>query len=199
MSDLKSQSKPDSDNNSPLGIVVELPLKFNFFNCSDISMDLNAQNKLAFDLADTFTPLDSSITRHVDNHLERGVLHEQSVQNRLLEKKLSLVLQLLNTLLANLAGATLIHLVKLSATTVEWDNALFQSDSSLSIVKDQNLIFDFYPASELPYPIKRCGVVVDVKGSFITAKFLPLDPHNQERFEKWIFQLHRRNLQLKSS
>ena len=201
MSDVKSQttlqSKSESDNNSSMGVVVELPLKFNFHKCADIAMDLSAQNKLAFDLADTFNQVDSSAVRHLEHPLEHSTHHEHAVQNRLLEKKLNLVMQLLNTLLVNLSGAAVTHSLKLSANTIEWDNAQFQSDASSSIKKDQNLIFDFYPASELPYPIKRCGVVVEVKGSIISAKFYPLNSLNQERFEKWVFQLHRRSLQHK--
>lgn len=201
MSDAKSQStsqsKSESDNNSSMGIVVEHPLKFNFHQCADPGIDLSAQNKLSFDLADTFSQVDSSAVRHLEHQLERSTQHEHAVQNRLLEKKLNLVMQLLNTLLINMSGSAMTHSLKLSANTVEWDNAQFQNEVAFSIEKDQNLLFDFYPASELPYPIKRSGVVVGVNGSIISVKFYPLDALNQERFEKWVFQLHRRSLQHK--
>lgn len=198
MSDSESYNKSDSGNDSPLEIVVDLPLKFNFHTCLDPAIDLSAQNKLAFDIVDTFSHVDSSVVRQAEHRFEQGVQHEQSAQNRVLEKKLNLVMQLLNTLLVNLSGTAQVHPLKLSAQTIEWDNALFQSDASPLLTKDQNLIFDFYPASELPYPIKRCGVITNISGSVISAQFYPLDTQNQERFEKWIFQLHRRSLQHKN-
>lgn len=188
-------SNLETDNNSTQGIVVELPLKFNFQTCSDITTDLSAQNRLAFDIADTFSHVDTS----VDKRPDRGIHDKHHAQNRLLEKKLNLVMQLLNTLLVNLNGQAMTHSLKLSANTIQWDNSQDFKAAPVSIKKDQNLIFDFYPASELPYPIKRCGVVVDVNGSTISVKLYPLDSINQERFEKWVFQLHRRSLQKKTS
>ena len=197
MSDSKSHPNSNSDNVSSLGIVVELPLKFNFHTCMDPEMDLSAQNKLAFDIVDTFSYVDSSVAHQAEHRSGHGVQHDHSVQNRVLEKKLNLVLQLLNTLLVNLGGTAQVHPLKLSAQTIEWDNAQFQSDALLSLEKGQNIILDVYPASELPYPIKRCGVIANITGSIISAEFYPLDTQNQERFEKWIFQLHRRSLQHK--
>lgn len=188
-------SNLEADNNSTQGIVVELPLKFNFQTCSDITLDLSAQNRLAFDIADTFAHVDTS----VDKRPERGIHDKHLAQNKLLEKKLNLVMQLLNTLLINLSGQVMTHSLKLSANSIQWDNSQDFNSAPVSIKKDQNLIFDFYPASELPYPIKLCGVVVDVNGSTISANFYPLDSRNQERFEKWVFQLHRRSLQKKPS
>jgi len=198
MSDIKFNS--DTDNTSSLGIIVELPLKFNVQNYSDTSVDLNAQNKLAFDIADTFShsQLDNSGVRQVERKLDRSVHDENVIQNRLLEKKLTVVIQLLNTLLANNDTGATLHSLKLGVNSIEWDNAQFQSDALVSISKDQNLLFSLYPASELAYPIKRSGVVVNVEGSVISVKFHPLDSLNQERFEKWIFQLHRRSLQHKN-
>ena len=191
MSYLNSDSDSGPDNNSPQRIVVDIPLKLNIHDCSDSSIDLSAQNKLAFDIADTFS--------HVESSVERGLLAENSAQNRLLEKKLNLIIQLLNTLLVNLGDSATVSPIKLSAQTIEWDSSQFQTHEPITFQKDQNLLFDFYPASELPYPIKRCGVVVDVKDSVICAQFYPLDKLNQERFEKWVFQLHRRSVQKKSA
>ena len=108
-------------------------------------------------------------------------------------------MQLLNSLLANINGGSLDkYLVKLSANTIEWDLSQFNSEGLPVLELNQNVIFELYPTSDLPYPIKRSGIVVDITGSVISAEFNPLDRVNQERFEKWIFQLHRRLIHSKT-
>jgi len=190
-------SKPFED--SKQGIVVELPLKFSFKHCADANIDLSTENKLAFDIVDTFSQNENNSERKLERQVDRAAQTEQAAHTRVLEKKLNIVMQLLNSLLANVHGDSLEkYLVKLSANTIEWDLSQFHSDSHPILELNQNVIFDLYPTSDLPYPVKRSGVIVDISGSVISAKFNPLDRVNQERFEKWIFQLHRRLIHSKA-
>ena len=188
-----------ASNISKQGIVVELPLKFSFKHCADANIDLSIENKLAFDIADTFSQSENNSERKLERQVDRAAQTEQAAHTRVLEKKLNVVMQLLNSLLANVHGDSLEkYLVKLSANTIEWDLSQFHSDSHPILELNQNVIFDLYPTSDLPYPVKRSGVIVDISGSVISAKFNPLDRVNQERFEKWIFQLHRRLIHSKA-
>lgn len=190
-------SKPFED--SKQGIVVELPLKFSFKYCADANIDLSIENKLAFDIADTFSQTENNSERSLERQVDRAAQTEQAAHTRVLEKKLNVVMQLLNSLLANIHGDSLKkYLVKLSANSIEWDLSQFNSEARPVLELKQNVIFDLYPASDLPYPIKRSGVIVDVRGSVISAEFNPLDRVNQERFDKWIFQLHRRLIHSKA-
>ena len=197
MTHLNSDS--EHSNLSKQEIVVELPLKFSFKHCADANIDLSTENKLAFDIADTFSQNENNSERRLERQVDKAAQTEQAVHTRVLEKKLNIVMQLLNSLLANVHGESLKkYLVKLSANTIEWDLSQFHSDSRPILELNQNVIFDLYPTSDLPYPVKRSGVIVDVSGSVISAKFNPLDRVNQERFDKWIFQLHRRLIHSKA-
>lgn len=209
-----------NSENSEQGIIVELPLFFKVQQCEfdDTALDFNKENQLAFEMAELFSlsPSDTLSERAGQRHTERNIQNELAQQNRVLDKKLNIVMQLLNTILVSMNGGEQSqYLLSLSANTIEWDysqfaiplnsqnnnspNNNYQNNSfrSGTLQTNQNLIFEFFPSNELPYPIKRSGVVTEINESIVKAKFDPLNGQNQEHFEKWIFQLHRRSLQSK--
>lgn len=179
MSDVKNKTAVQQ------GVVVTTSLAFNFYPASEMEVNnnLSHNNQLAFDIADAFSTTDST------------ELCDKTNQYKVLEHKLTTILHLLRFLLASQREVAKQHQIQLSAFSVQWDNAEFGNNEIKNIKKNQQLIFEFYPSSQLPWPIKRHGQVTEVKGSVISATFLPVDQANDERFTKWIFQLHRRSIQ----
>ncbi len=179
MSDI--ENKTDSQQ----GVVVTTSLPFNFYFASEeeITNNFSSHNQLAFDIADAFSTVSNT------------ELRDTTSQYKALEHKLTTILHLLRFLLTSQQPVAKECQIKLSALTVEWDNTGFVGNEAESIKKHQQLVFEFYPSSELPLPIKRLAQVTEVKGSLVTATFLPLEPLNDERFTKWVFQLHRRSIQ----
>lgn len=178
MSDIK-------DNTSlQQGVVVETALPFSFYDAitGETEDNFTNHNQLAFDIVDVFS--------HADN----SEIRDKTNQYKVLEHKLNTILHLLRFLLASQRDVASQYQIRLSALMVEWDNAQFTEKEIKSIKESQKLVFDFYPSNELPWPIKRLGQVIEVNGSMITAQFLPVEPVDDERFAKWVFQLHRRNI-----
>jgi len=178
MSDIKDNTSPQQ------GVVVETALPFSFHEpiAGETENDFTQHNQLAFDIADVFS--------HADN----SEIRDKANQYKVLEHKLNTVLHLLRFLLANQRDAASQYQIRLSALTVEWDNTQFAEKEIKRIQEAQKLVFEFYPSTELPWSIKRLGQVTEVNGSMITAEFLPVEPVSDERFAKWVFQLHRRSI-----
>ncbi len=179
MSDIKNKTALQQ------GVVVTTSLPFNFYPASEVEVNnnLSHNNQLAFDIADAFSTTDNM------------ALSDKTNQYKVLEHKLTTVLQLLRFLLASQQGVVKEQQIQLSAFTVQWDNTCFNESEIKNIKKHQELIFEFYPSSQLPWPIKRPAQVTEMNGSMITAEFLPVEAATDERFAKWVFQLHRRSIQ----
>jgi len=182
MSEIKNQVS------SSQGVVVDVSLPFKIYTtpsekCGVSAGNFSSHNQLAFDIADVFSL--------ADNHEVR----DKTTEHKVLENKLTTILHLLRFLLASQNDVTHRHQIKLSAIGVEWDNAQFADDEIKNIKKAQQFIFEFYPSSQLPWPIKRNVQVTNITGTVIKATFLPIDENGNERFAKWVFQLHRRSLQ----
>ncbi len=176
---------PDIKDKTSLqhGVVVDTTLPFKVYPLTDVHNDLSPHNELAFDIIDAFSSVDSSDAR------------DRTGQYKALEHKLTTILHLLRFLLASQQSLPDELPVSLSASTLQWDNSRLTGNVLSDIRASQQLGFDIYPSTELPWPIKRIGEVIEINGSTIMVRFLPLDAINDERFAKWIFQLHRRSVQ----
>ncbi|VAW97481.1 hypothetical protein MNBD_GAMMA23-941 [hydrothermal vent metagenome] len=178
MSDIKNKI----DLEQGVEVITSLPFNFHLANGA-AKNNFSSHNQLAFDIADAFSTASNTESR------------DTTTQYKALEHKLTTILHLLRFLLASQQVVATEYQIKLSALTVEWDNAGLVENKIDNIKKHQQLVFEFYPSNQLPWPIKRLGQVTEVNGSVINAAFLPLDSTNDERFAKWVFQLHRRSIQ----
>ncbi len=170
-----------ADSSQGISVATSLPLRIKVI--TDASADLSIQNQMAFDIIEAF------------EHSEGLSSHEQSVQTRQLENKLNTIVKLLRLLLTSRDTVPPKQSLTLSATTLQWHQTA-QGETATEVLKEnQDIEVSFYPGSELPWPIKRIARIIKLDYSQtpieVTARFYPVDGQTTERFEKWIFRLHR--------
>jgi len=178
--------------NSEQSIVVNISIPFHYQRAAEVTDNLTSHNQMAFDIVDAFSQTDV-----IDIH-EPSNKQSQS-QIRQLENKLNTILKLLRLLLMDKQVAAVLSTIDLSANKICWDVSTVNSSEDTKIDLEQLFLFELYPDSQLPWPIRRYGRVTEINGSKVTAEFYPVDLAISERFEKWVFQLHRRFIHSKST
>lgn len=168
---------------STQGISVTINLPFHFRTISETDIDLTTQNQMAFDIVEAFEQSDVVSS------------HEQAAQTRHLENKLNTVLKLLRLLLSCNESVPSDQSLHLSSSIVQWSEVITDKSPANKLKENQDIEVSIYPTNQLPWPIKRLARIIklnkDKVQAEITAQFYPVDEISNERFEKWIFRLHR--------
>lgn len=163
------------------GIVVEVELPVRLISADDFSrQNLSRHNQIAFMLNDilSVTPPSESANRPGRDYTQ-------------LDMKLNVVIYLLAELLENRSSASAKQKLTISA-----DALSIVPDQILSI--GQQVLVELYLDEQLKWPIKLVGSVVEdatARPQHVTIVFDKHDLGIHECFEKWLFQLHRRDVQ----